>query len=637
MKEKLKNICTAILFFVLFLPVVSCNYNSQEKQPGEAPIEINFFSVLPADYHPVDDENSRSATPAFANDNLLYTVKAEKTSGTPSASIERNNVGTSFTLPLTAGTWVVTIDVYDKTAFNDSNNTNDVKLFTGSSEIEVSNVALALDAQPFLISLKVYESEGDLGNGNGNISLQIGWDTEDINISKIEYQLSNASLALDDSFTAKKIFTDFLFDSDNGKKVTLSYSAIPASRNYTLAVWFYDYNYSETEAVYLFLSDIAVFANCTTDTWRGEIELGVDSDGNPIAAGDKIKITQNLVNSRFSNYMYVKANTGSFTSAEQGTYENPYTSLQAAFNRINKIGDDTNPYVIYVIGSLSSDASTVDFTPTGNKTIDIRGISGASLSSDITDDYNISVEENNSFEVTLSLNDIDCGKGVNLHETKLSLHSVDAGKLNISDNCEINIGGVCDIEEIYLPKKTNGDQSQIKLKVTENIFGSHIGIKTQGLPSAIEPLVFTDGFNSNRTSPEENTILALASSIFTSIDGYEIGINNDGEAVFAISKGNISVNPTLPEIVFTISDISTEKKVTITAYNGDDAFELQKMDINITQSGIIQKSFTDNNVSSKEIDLSELFSGNYTIEVDGIYTIDGMLKTCGTSFQVTIE
>lgn len=486
----MRKITLLFLFLIFSLTVVSCNMTADDDT-----VQISFYSLIPANYAAENSiEYSRSATPAFNFLNYdIIAVCGNKT-------IKRTTDTPKFTLPLYEGEWNITVNVFY------SGDTQKATLFTGFIKPQISS-NVSQNSPLYTIPLSLYKNEeGDVYEGSGKIKLPVAF-TENSKISYLKYILSS-----DNEYHELRNF-------ENGLGF-IEYSEIPARLEpYQLTIFFYS---DEDEILYLFHTDIMVFANNTTDTWRSEIELDKTSEGNTL---NSILITNELVSAHQTRYFYVE---NKMDSSNEGTYEQPYKTMQQALNKVKSVARNAGiekPFILYVKGNIPQDAGILEINETDTElnglNIVIKGMNNGQISSLR---FNSDLSEN----IKLTLSNIKINR-ISLGKTDLYFENIQSQKLFLDKYCSASISGTNSIEELYLPVDKN--DNQILLNIDGNISGSSIGIRTETKPNLEKLAVcFTKDYSDKNI---------MASLIFNSIEGYSLGTDENGEAIISASKGSI--------------------------------------------------------------------------------------------------
>ena len=650
-----RKIKTLLLLNLAVILITSCNFSvNKNAQLNEESNLVHFVSVLPEAY-----VNGRSAIPEFSDSTLLYKVTATSTESTVD-TITKNGCHKDFSLPLLPNkNYTVKVDAYDQS------DTSQTPLFTGTKEnIIVSNI-ITEENGPFTIQLKLYkDTTGQIKTGNGSISLDfiVTYDDKDHG-HFYEYILSGNDIS--PQTKSKGVSA--------GVAETISIESIPANINpYDLFIKFK----RGSEVVYQFHTDVMVFAETVTNTWKNESELGSGNNAN------KLVISQAFVDAYTSKYFYVK-NDSEISDNGQGTYQTPWRSLQNAIEKITEINDGTSKYTIYILDDLSGSyqvtessgpvtyhpgqlSCTIPANNTEDIKICIQGITPVLLDSDNASAPEISILNNSNKNVFFELVNLNCEHSIqatnaevkmtvvsapviNVTKCSTTLIGVTADEVSVSETISgsgsetiqpvfsesiIQIGGLSnapnDIELLSLPNNSSGNQ--IKLKVLNvnsdttplTLNNSSIGILTATKPSAGNPLIqFTEDFATASNTTDS------ASSIFISKETtpYAIGIIGSGTAAGEACLGlsMVTVSP------------QAAQALTLKFYNsnGNEISNLNELNISssdTTATEIIVKAFYNDETTSQAVDVSSLVTWNFAAAYHGTTLTSSELSELGISF-----
>lgn len=311
MKKGILKVFLSILVFCTFL-ISGCEFN-KSKTASTVTITVR-----------TEFENMRSAIPTINIDDYTWSVSAKKSDGTEASSpSEPETSRLYFFNDITEGTWTFTV----------IGKKEGKTVFSGTKEIKIKNGTN--------YSETIFANYVDNSSDNGSIDLQIvlsEMGSFDINVYKDSIEKSNIVS---------------LTNNEYGKK--LSIPSIPQGD--------YDFYFeikNGTTTICVIKQKICVRANVTTDRWiySGEVYI------IPIAENVAMfKLTKKIIQNYVDTNIYVHGDGGTLSapaagSTGNGSWNNPYTSLKAAFDKVKVLNDGVTPYTIWIDGEVVNNDTT---------------------------------------------------------------------------------------------------------------------------------------------------------------------------------------------------------------------------------------------------------------------------------------
>lgn len=599
-----RTIKSLLMLGLAMAMLISCKFAANHKNTiEEDTVLVNFTAILPDEYK---TDTDRSAIPEFSDSTLLYDVTASFSENGTTKTITRTGCSKDFSLPLIPEkNYTVTVKAYDSSATEATKK----YLFVGTKNNISVDSLITGENGPFSIPLKL----GSFAAGTGRLSLPI----------KVTYDNHSQNYSCQATLSGNEIttpLTTYLAGADlpyNTTKIIELNNIAANSNSYDLTLTF---KYGNT-IVYQFHTDVMIFADASTNTWKNEIELGTGADSNTLI------ITQALVDAYTAKYFYVKNTTtnGSTVNDDgQGNYDSPWFDLSNAIDKILEINNGSTKYTIYVLSDLTgtytlhdtvADTDTTHYPGkieceipsnyTKDLSILIQGIGEAKTLTSASTSPEITITNSSSKNVSFEFVNLACSNKIEATNVDIKLSSVSSPEINLlntnatligvtstpapatgnnitlDSTSTIKIGGkagsINNIGKIYLPKDTSHNQIKIQILNEDSdstpltLNGSTIGINLEAEPDASNPyVIFTDGYaEATNTSDLPNTIF----NIFSNPDGYNVGAvapsssePDKYEACIAVSGGSISIGY-MDDITFSVDKTSIESK----ALNASDA------------------------------------------------------------------
>lgn len=234
---------------------------------------------------------------------------------------------------------------------------NTVTVFQGSDTVTLTSTSPMVDKN---ITLNAIQT---LDNKTGTVNLKV--------------------TVPDDSYVLESSFNRFTCSQDSeDRKVWIitineTYSGQLNSESYNTTFNLYS-DYSKATLLYSFAETINIFDGLETNTWvknstsNGDAHLTLQEEQSYIA--DCI-ITPELISKFQSTTLYVDSTASN--STENGTFDNPYKTLQAVVDNIITYGNTTDKYTIYIKNDIDF-VSRILFIQTGQeiRNITIAGYDG---------------------------------------------------------------------------------------------------------------------------------------------------------------------------------------------------------------------------------------------------------------------
>lgn len=345
----------ALFLFSLFL--VSCGSVLGEFDDGDNGVDEKTFLVsgtisLRAGATPsltkTNEENlqnsQRTAIPSLDVDALSWEITATDTSS-PAKTVSSNEVTKNsrnntitFSLELTQGSWTVQVVAKNQNKAVLQGTSQSLSVYSSSqSPLQLGNVILT----------PINDS-----NATGSIRLEVS----------VESKIQCAKVKISDSSTHQNQTLSF---PSGDKTQTISFDDYSPGY-YDLEIKFYKGSDESSEQVFFAKQIVLVAGNMVTDTWNGMSSY--------INSGNFV-ISDTLVEQNQATEFYVKGTGGSNFSdrnapsdSNNGSWANPFETLQHAVDIINTINDGQKSYTIYLDGTVTAPSNFsgnyfVDLTP----------------------------------------------------------------------------------------------------------------------------------------------------------------------------------------------------------------------------------------------------------------------------------
>jgi len=582
-------------FFILFIAsiftfvnFISCKFFSGNNSNDSTVYSISGY-VANVNF----TDESRTAFPSN-NETFYYTVKAK--CGANEVTAVCSSVNPGFDLKLTRLNTSQSEFVWNVTAegFSDSSRSKKCLVSSVTETITLSNEN---PNGSVMLLMKPLSSDSEKGGIN------LDFDVAGTDITKIICNCISTTQAGNNSVFNSK-FSALSVDAE--KKANLLMTDIP-SDSYTVDIMFYKAETGKPDVLLYYASQIInVYDNLTTKNWvkHGDEEFFQNAQNGNVIFKVESEMTQKFI----LTTIYIDSTTGN--DSNRGTWAAPLKTFDKAIDLYNA---DSNISVIFI----STD--DINKTVTANKSVVINNstltikknprsqtkpkivFTGETLGQITTSCVKVAA----STEVYI--NDIDFTAGTNLAlaadggafevSGELSLTNVTisgfeltaSGKngaaIYVSSTGTLNLAGENHItgnknvsdaanqveSNIYLPDGKT-------ISITGDLAGSEIGItlEKQADLTPSTQIVFTSGFSTkNEQSPYK---------CFVSDSDYVVGYQSDyvaggtGEAVLAVTGGNLYVDNPNKDIRITISDKSikfgkeTDTTVTIKVLDSDNKF-----------------------------------------------------------------
>ena len=345
---------------------------------GSVTGSFTYNGAIPQEFLP--SQNSNNGKTAFASavpSEYIFTVQATASDG--------NSISGSTTDDKTA--YILSGLTLDKeytitiTATKTISG-NTVTVFQGSDTVTLTSTSPMIDKN---ITLNAIQT---LDNTTGTVNLKV-------TVPNQNYHLESSF----DRFVCTQDSTD--------RKIWIitikeTYSGQLKSKSYNTLFNLYS-DSSKATLLYSFAETINIFDGLETNTWiknsasNGDAHLTLQEGQSYIA--DCI-ITPELISKFQSTTLYVDSTDSN--STENGTFDNPYKTLQAAVNNIVTYGNSTDEYTIYIKKDITISERILWIKSND----DVRNITIAGY-----DDVKTITQENNSNNSNTSLFDFskaDC-------------------------------------------------------------------------------------------------------------------------------------------------------------------------------------------------------------------------------------
>lgn len=582
-------------FFILFIAsiftfvnFISCKFFSGNNSNDSTVYSISGY-VANVNF----TDESRTAFPSN-NETFYYTVKAK--CGENEVTAVCSSVNPGFDLKLTRLNTSQSEFVWNVTAegFSDSSRSKKCLVSSVTETITLSNEN---PNGSVMLLMKPLSSDSEKGGIN------LDFDVSGTDITKIICNCISTTQAGNNSVFNSK-FSALSVDAE--KKANLLMTDIP-SDSYTVDIMFYKAETGKPDVLLYYASQIInVYDNLTTKNWvkHGDEEFFQNAQNGNVIFKVESEMTQKFI----LTTIYIDSTTGN--DSNRGTWAAPLKTFDKAIDLYNA---DSNISVIFI----STD--DINKTVTANKSVVINNstltikknprsqtkpkivFTGETLGQITTSCVKVAA----STEVYI--NDIDFTAGTNLAlaadggafevSGELSLTNVtisgfeltasgkngaaiyvsSTGTLNLAG--ENHITGNKNVSDAANPVESNIYLPDGKtISITGDLAGSKIGItlEKQADLTPSTQIVFTSGFSTkNEQSPYK---------CFVSDSDYVVGYQSDyvaggtGEAVLAVTGGNLYVDNPNKDIRITISDKSikfgkeTDTTVTIKVLDSDNKF-----------------------------------------------------------------
>ncbi len=494
-------------------------------------------------------ENLRTAIPSITESSVYYKVTATKSSSSSSqsqVSAQVNQSAKNFTIKLISGTWTIKAE-----GFSSSSMTANTKILEGQTEITLS---------PNSVNKNISVNLSPISSGNGSLDLTFSWESE-TGISKVEMTLTKRN-ALSASPITETV--------SNGSASSLSIS----KQNIESGVYDAKIEFSGTNTKYVAHEVVNIFSNLKTDTWQGSSAYFSKENGKTV-----FKITKQIVDDFSLKTFYVQGTGGSLTSSNSssssnsptGTYFDPFSTMQAAIDKIQNINDGTSEYKIFVSGTVSYNLKTsgeaqVKISSSKNLNLTIEGYalsdttansSSATLeakSSTNTNSYGSVVEISSSssassesspnIKVTMKNLTIKGGKltgtssyngaGINLKNGNLTLSNVLVTENNSTNSSKA--GGIYVASGASL---TLNEETQIKSNLTEQS-GGGIYVESNGSLTVDNATITQNKSRQNGAGIyiEQNSTVNLTNATIT--QNQVNGSSGQGAGIY-VTKSNVTI------------------------------------------------------------------------------------------------
>ena len=375
------------------------------------PEELIGSGAIPEEYKGIFDSIERTAFPQVPAGTYYVTAKDENDNALASDKINLTTTATgasfSITLPIEETATIWTIEAGFNASFNDST----VTILKDSYDATISTTTPTFNHDFELKPLAIDE------NSVGNIDLDI------------TYQTSGTAAELELYFGNDKITPNTANgESISPTKITLKNKA---AGSYKAKLVFKKNGY----VVYMDYQGINVFPNMTTNKW-------INNGGScPITASNTYYVTDNHVRNFLVTQIYVGSTTVSGTtfSADDtdgnGTVFAPFATFGKAIDYLQKNGDTSKDYTIWISGEISgaqtiSDGTTELPTTVKAKSLTISGVTGNTSDSLKGGSSGSVLLVDTSVSITITNLLITGGKGTNTAITS-NLTEPSGGGLNI--------------------------------------------------------------------------------------------------------------------------------------------------------------------------------------------------------------
>lgn len=375
------------------------------------PEELIGSGAIPEEYKGIFDSIERTAFPQVPAGTYYVTAKDENDNALASDKINLTTTVTgasfSITLPIEETATIWTIEAGFNASFNDST----VTILKDSYDATISTTTPTFNHDFELKPLAIDE------NSVGNIDLDI------------TYQTSGTAAELELYFGNDKITPNTANgESISPTKITLKNKA---AGSYKAKLVFKKNGY----VVYMDYQGINVFPNMTTNKW-------INNGGScPITASNTYYVTDNHVRNFLVTQIYVGSTTVSGTtfSADDtdgnGTVFAPFATFGKAIDYLQKNGDTSKDYTIWISGEISgaqtiSDGTTELPTTVKAKSLTISGVTGNTSDSLKGGSSGSVLLVDTSVSITITNLLITGGKGTNTAITS-NLTKPSGGGLNI--------------------------------------------------------------------------------------------------------------------------------------------------------------------------------------------------------------
>lgn len=357
MKGKVKYFVLVLLSIFMY----SCTNTSEDVYvEKEYEIKGNVSTKLEGAYpsafsSPLKSNYMRNALPSTWN-GFEYNLTATKIDGSKTVTSKSDSEG-FFLIKLTAGSWIVTAE----------GTHNGGAVFRGQSEVitisesHTYDNGISINTKP--VSVPSIDEDGNPYYGTAN--LELCFENNQFKYSKVtaEWKQNGENHVINYDFTGKSVDATINFDMIDGET---NAEGIPAG---VYSVTFTAYRSRQNNAgenrdypSYRCRQSVNIFGGMLTNTWYqdGKAEYFYNETKTSVAltGSEAVLYVADILTKSFErSVFYVKAGE---SESNNGTYFDPYNTIQKAVDHIVFLNDEQSIYKIFVDGDF--DAESTMFT-----------------------------------------------------------------------------------------------------------------------------------------------------------------------------------------------------------------------------------------------------------------------------------